>query len=232
MKTYISALLIALGLVGLGLCVKSGLNSFNDRNRVVAVRGLAEREVKANKVTWPIAYTLVGNDLPSLYADMERCNREVISYLTTKGLNADEYDVAAPKVEDLQADRYNSQPLRYRYNLTSNITVTSEQVDLVRKLINDQGELIKKGIAISPQNWSNQIIYEYTDLNTIKPDMIAEATRNAREAADRFASDSGSKVGKIKDAQQGQFSIEDRDPYTPFMKKVRVVTYVNFYIED
>lgn len=232
MKNYISALLIAIGLVGLGLCVKSGLNSFNDRNRVVTVRGLAEREVAANKVTWPISYTIVGNDLSSMYAEMESKNLEVINYLTTKGLKENEYNVAAPKVEDLQADRYNNNVLRYRYNLTSNITVTSEQVDLVRKLINEQGELIKKGIAISPQNWNNQIIYEYTELNSIKPDMIAEATRNAREAADRFASDSGSKVGKIKDAQQGQFSIEDRDPYTPFIKKVRVVTYVNFYIKD
>lgn len=232
MKNYISALLIALGLLALGLCVKSGLNSFNDRNRVVAVRGLAEREVMANKVTWPVSYTIVGNDLPSMYTEMERNNQIVINYLTSNGLSADEYDVAAPKVEDLQTDRYSNNALRYRYNLTSNITVTSEQTELVRKLINRQGELIKKGIAINPQNWENQIIYEYTDLNSIKPDMIAEATRNARAAADKFASDSGSKIGKIKDAQQGQFSIEDRDPYTPFVKKVRVVTYVNFYIED
>lgn len=232
MKKYISALILAVGLVGLGLCVRSGLGSINNHSRVVAVRGLAEREVMANKVTWPIQYILVGNDLPSMYAEMERCNKEVINYLTGKGLQANEYDVAAPKVEDLQADRYSNAAPRYRYNLTSNITVTSEQVELVRKLINDQGELIKKGIAISPQSWNNQIIYEYTELNSIKPDMIAEATRNARESADKFASDSGSKVGKIKDAQQGQFSIEDRDPYTPYVKKVRVVTYINFYIED
>lgn len=232
MKNYISALLVALGLIGLGLCVRSGMISFTERNRVVTVRGLAEREVKANKVTWPISYTIVGNDLPSMYAEMERNNKTVIDYLTSNGLTANEYNVAAPKVDDLQADRYNSNPIRYRYNLTSNITVASEQVDLVRKLINEQGELIKQGIAISPDNWNNQIIYEYTELNSIKPDMIAEATHNAREAADKFAADSGSKIGKIKDAQQGQFSIEDRDPYTPFVKKVRVVTYVNFFIED
>ena len=85
---------------------------------------------------------------------------------------------------------------------------------------------------MSPDNWNNRTIYEYTELNSIKPDMIADATKNAREAANKFAADSGSKIGKIKTAQQGQFSIEDRDPYTPFIKKVRVVTYIDYFIED
>ena len=89
----------------------------------------------------------------------------------------------------------------------------------MRRLINNQGEIIKQGIAVSPDNWNNRTIYEYTELNSIKPDMIADATKNAREAANKFAADSGSKIGKIKTAQQGQFSIEDRDPYTPVYKE-------------
>lgn len=231
-KTIIAAAILAVGLLALGLCLRSGLKSFTDSQRVVTVRGLAEREVKANKVTWPISFTLVGNDLPSLYTQMESSNKIITNYLTSNGLTADEYSISAPSVNDLQADRYNSSTLPYRYNLTNTIAVTSGQVDLVRELINRQGEIIKQGIALAPSGWNNQIIYEYTELNAIKPDMIAEATANARAAADKFAQDSGSKIGKIRTAQQGQFSIEDRDPYTPSVKNVRVVTTLTFNIED
>lgn len=231
-KTIIGAAILAVGLLALGLCLRSGLKSFTDSQRVVTVRGLAEREVKANKVTWPISFTLVGNDLPSLYTQMESSNKIITNYLTSNGLTADEYSISAPSVNDLQADRYNTNALPYRYNLTNTIAVTSSQVDLVRELINRQGEIIKQGIALSPSGWNNQIIYEYTELNEIKPDMIAEATANARAAANKFAQDSGSKIGKIRTAQQGQFSIEDRDPYTPSVKNVRVVTTLTFNIED
>ena len=231
-KAIIPSLLIALGLLALGLAIRSGIVRVSDNSRVVTVRGLSEREVKANKVTWPISYTLVGNDLPSLYSQMQTNNNVIIKYLTSNGLTAEEYSTGAGAVTDNQADRYPSNAPLYRYNITGTVTVTSEQVDLVRRLINNQGEIIKQGIAVSPDNWNNRTIYEYTELNSIKPDMIADATKNAREAANKFAADSGSKIGKIKTAQQGQFSIEDRDPYTPFIKKVRVVTYIDYFIED
>lgn len=231
-KNIIPALLVALGLLALGLAIRSGIVNVSNNSRVVTVRGLSEREVKANKVTWPISYTLVGNDLPQLYAQMQKNNDIIIKYLTTNGLTADEYTTGAGAVTDNQADRYSSNAPLYRYNITGTVTVTSEQVDLVRRLINNQGEIIKHGIAVLPAGWNNQIIYEYTELNSVKPDMIADATRNAREAANKFAADSGSKIGKIKKAQQGQFSIDDRDPYTPFIKKIRVVTYIDYFIED
>ena len=231
-KAIIPSLLIALGLLALGLAIRSGIVRVSDNSRVVTVRGLSEREVKANKVTWPISYTLVGNDLPSLYSQMQTNNNVIIKYLTSNGLTAEEYSTGAGAVTDNQADRYSSNAPLYRYNITGTVTVTSEQVDLVRRLINNQGEIIKQGIAVSPDNWNNRTIYEYTELNSFTPDIIADATKNAREAANKFAADSGSKIGKIKTAQQGQFSIEDRDPYTPFIKKVRVVTYIDYFIED
>ena len=231
-KAIIPSLLIALGLLALGLAIRSGIVRVSDNSRVVTVRGLSEREVNANKVTWPITYTLVGNDLPTLYKQMQSNNDVIIKYLTSNGLAAEEYSTGAGAVTDNQADRYSSNAPLYRYNITGTVTVTSEKVDLVRRLINNQGEIIKQGIAVSPDGWNNRIIYEYTELNSIKPDMIADATKNAREAANKFAADSGSKIGKIKTAQQGQFSIEDRDPYTPFVKKVRVVTYIDYFIED
>lgn len=231
MKNYISAAILAAGLLALGLCIKCGLSSFTDRNRVVSVRGLAEKEVQANKVTWPVVYKLVGNELTGLYNQIETTNATIIDYLTSNGLSDDEISVDAPDINDLQANAYSNDNIRYRYTLTQVITVTSTQVDLVRKLINRQGELLKKGIAIV-SDYQYNTTYEYTELNSIKPEMIAEATQKAREAAEKFAEDSGSRIGKIKDAQQGQFSINDRDPYTPFIKNVRVVTYINYYIED
>ena len=230
--TIIAALLVAFGLLALGLSVRSGLASFSSRDRTVEVRGLAERQVAANKVTWPISFKLVGNDLPTLYNQVNATTNTIIEFLTSNGIDKKEISVNAPQVDDLQADRYNNNPIPYRYNLTVVMTVVSTNVDRVTELIKRQGELLKQGIALSVNQYSNPTIYEYTGLNDIKPAMIAEATENARAAAKKFADDSHSKIGKIRSARQGQFSIEDRDPYTPQIKNVRVVTSLTYYLED
>lgn len=230
--TIIAALLVAFGLLALGLSVRSGLASFSSRDRTVEVRGLAERQVAANKVTWPISFKLVGNDLPTLYNQVNATTNTIIEFLTSNGIDKKEISVNAPQVDDLQADRYNNNPIPYRYNLTVVMTVVSTNVDRVTELIKRQGELLKQGIALSVNQYSNPTIYEYTGLNDIKPAMIAEATENARVAAKKFADDSHSKIGKIRSARQGQFSIEDRDPYTPQIKNVRVVTSLTYYLED
>ncbi len=235
MKTdsrFIPALLIMAGIIILGVSIKSGLESFAQRDRAVAVRGLAEREVKANKVTWPIVCKEVGNELPAIYDRIKSTNEAIVTFLTTNGLSKDEITINAPEIVDLQAERYSSNDHPFRYNVTSVITVTSSQVDKVNELILRQAELLKQGIAITAGDYNYNTIYEYTELNSIKPEMIAEATKNAREAADKFAADSNSKLGQIKSASQGQFSITDRDPYTPYIKNVRVVTSVNYYLED
>lgn len=230
-NSIIAAAVIAVGLLALGLCLRSGLDSFSSRDRVVDVRGLAEREVDANVVTWPIMFKEVGNDLPSVYARVAATNSQIIAFLTQNGIDSTEISVGAPSVRDLQTDRYSNQPLPYNYAVTSVVTVSSGKVKAVHSLINRQGELLSRGIAIS-NDYSTQITYDFTDLNSIKPEMIAEATRNAREAAKKFADDSDSELGKIKTARQGQFSIEDRDATTPYIKKVRVVTSLTYYLED
>lgn len=226
-----ASLLIAAGLVGLGLCIRSGIKSFGDRERVVDVRGLAEMEVDANLVTWPIMFKEVGNDLPAVYERVSVTNGKIIDFLKANGITEDEISVGAPQVRDLQADRYSNQPLPYNYALTSVVTVSSSKVKEVHSLIIRQGELFSQGIAIS-NDYQYQISYDYTDLNSIKPKMIETATRNAREAAIKFAEDSESRLGKIKTARQGQFTIDDRDATTPYIKKVRVVTSLTYYLED
>ena len=228
----IIGILLAFGLFLLGLQVKQGLNSITDNQRMVTVRGLAEREVKANKVTWPIVSKEVGNDLPTIYANIERTNAAIMAFLKQNGIQESEISVDAPKVLDLQADQYSSNNVPFRYNVTNVVVVTSPNVDKVRQLIERQTELLKQGIAIVAGDYQYQTVYEFTGLNKIKPAMIAEATKNAREAANKFAEDSQSKLGKIRTASQGQFTIEDRDQYTPYIKQVRVVSSIQFYLKD
>ena len=224
--------LVCAGLIVLGIFLRYGLTHLNDSHRTVMVRGLCEREVNANKVTWPIVSKEVGNYLPSIFTNVENTNRMIVNFLKENGIEDSEISINPPAVIDLQADRYSSYNQNpYRYNVTNVVVVTSSKIDKINELIKRQAELLKQGIAIVAGDYQYQTIYEYTDLNSIKPEMIEEATRNARAAADKFAEDSGSKVGRIQTASQGQFSIEDRDQYTPYIKKIRVVSSINYYLE-
>lgn len=231
-RRSIPALLIAIGIIGLGFCIKAGFETFATRDRVVNVRGLATREVKADKVTWPIVYKMVGNDLPALYESIQNTNAVITRFLTDNGVKESEISVNAPDIIDMQADIYSNNNNKDRYNITSVIVVVSSDVDKIRGLIKRQSELLRDGIAIVEGDYNNRITYDFTGLNDIKPDMIAEATANAREAGLKFASDSDSKLGKIKTASQGQFSIEDRDSNSPYIKEVRVVSTITFFLED
>ena len=230
-KSYgsvVGAGLIAVGIFFLGLFIKTGIDHLAYRDRQVAVRGLAEREVPANQVTWPITYTVAGDNLLSLYDQVTSYNNIIINFLTSNGISKDEISVNPPDTYNAEANRYGSDSFRFKYSLNCTVTVSTSKVDTVRELLNRQSELLKDGIPYS----NSYINYEYTALNDIKPEMIAEATKNAREAAARFADDSGSKVGKMKTANQGSFSIEDTSSSTPYMKKVRVVTTIVYYLED
>lgn len=227
----IPSLLIAVAIVVLGLCLKAGIDDFSHRDRAVTVRGLCEKEVMANKVTWPIVTKEMGNELTTIYDKIQRNNAAILAFLKNNGIEDSEISVNPPAVNDRMANSYSNENVRYRYNVTNVIVVTSSKVDKIRKLIDAQTELLKQGVALT-EDYEYQTTYEYTDLNSIKPEMIAEATRNAREAANKFAADSDSRLGKIKTATQGQFSITDRDQYTPYIKNIRIVTYVDYYLED
>ncbi len=226
------AVIVAVSIIVLAFCIKGGIESFVDKGRIVSVKGLSEVEVPANKVVWPIVFKEVGDNLPLLYNSINSTSKKILAYLKNNGISEDEISVNAPEVIDMQAERYSSNDKPYRYNIKSVITVTSNQVENVRKLIATQGELLKEGVAIVGGDYENRITYEYTLLNDLKPEMIAEATRNARKAAEQFAKDSDSKLGKIVWASQGQFSITDRDNNTPYIKKVRVVTSVNYSLKN
>jgi hypothetical protein len=223
-----AAAIIAAGIFSLGLFIKTGIDNVAYRDRNVTVRGLAERQVKADYVTWPITYDVAGDDLMSLYSQITNYNKIILNFLTSNGIDKSEISVNPPDTYDASANRYGSDSFRYKYSLSCNITVATNKVDKVRELLDRQTELLKEGVP-----YSNSFInYEFRALNSIKPAMIAEATANAREAARQFAQDSDSKVGKMKTATQGQFSIEDASTSTPFLKNVRVVSTIVFYLED
>jgi hypothetical protein len=134
---------------------------------------------------------------------------------------------------DRQAQAYANAPdIKFRYAATSTITVYSTKVDQVRNAMTQLVELGKQGLAIAGADYEARTQFLFTRLNDIKPDMIEAATRNAREVATRFAQDSDSQLGKIRRASQGQFSIDDRDSNTPHIKKVRVVSTVEYYLSD
>ena len=226
------AVVIAIGLLLLGVFIERGISSFANKDRSVNVKGLAEIEVEADKVTWPLVYKSIGNDLVGLYEQINKSNKTITQFLKGKGIEEKEISIDAPEIIDMKAERYNNQESSYRYNVTSVITVTSDKVNLIRELISSQGELLKQGVAITSGDYRYSVQYEYTGLNKIKPQMIEEATKNARQAAEKFAEDSDSKLGKIRNAYQGQFSITDRDANTPYIKKVRVVTTIDYSLED
>lgn len=231
-KQVIAAALIAVGIVILGLCIRSAFVSLSGSQRVVTVRGLAEREVKADKVIWPIVFKELGDNLPALYATVAEKNKIVEKMLTESGITADEITTSV-QVNDIQADAYNAERSVYRYRMLSIVTVNTTKVDTVLELLKRQSELIEQGVAVTVGDYSTPSIqFDFTGLNTIKPDMIKEATQNARAAAEQFALDSESNLGKIKTAYQGQFSISDCDQTTPQIKNVRVVTTIEYMLED
>ena len=234
MKGYSKeALILCVGLIIMGACIADGLTSAFQSDRIVTIKGLSEREVPADKVIWPLVYKELGNDPAEMYDRLATKNRKVIDFLKEKGIAEKEICESAIQVSDRQADSYDQNNVLYRYKATSVITVTSSQVELIRKIMQSQSELMKMGIALVTEEYGTNIVkYEFTGLNKIKPDMIEESTKNARATAEKFAKDSESKLGKIRSASQGQFSIDNRDSNTPYIKRIRVVSTIEYYIED
>lgn len=220
---------IMIGLMVLGNCVGNGIKHFADKDRFVTVKGLAEREVIANRVVWPLPFQCVGNNLEELYDNTEKNKNAIMTFLEENGIARDEIIMSAPTVTDREAQSYAPDNIKYRYQVEMVITIISSQVEKVMALMNRQADLMKQGIAIGA-DYRYQTQFEFTLLNDLKPEMIEEATRNARAVAQKFADDSKSELGGIRQAAQGQFSITS-DSNTPQLKKVRVVTTVDYFLK-
>ena len=223
--------ILAVGLVLLGLFLYFGLGNVMIKDRIVSVRGLAEREVQADHVIWPLVYETTSDNLQEVMSDINRGNNKIRQWLIKHGLKPADISMGAPQILD-RATQYDGDYKGLRYKASCTTTVSTRDVALVRRLIPQLGQLVEMGVAISAEDYDSQVQYEFTSLNKIKPQMIEEATKNARTAGEKFARDSDSKLGKIKDATQGLFDISDRDDATPYIKKVRVVTSIDYYLTE
>jgi hypothetical protein len=241
-------LLLALGLIAGGWALGSEIKGIRLGDRHVSVRGLAERTVKSDLAIWPIDYKEAGDDLPSLYSKTERDRKGILQFLGQQGIQPSEIELGVVRVVDNQANEFggnNRAP--HRYIVEQQITVMTPKVDLIAAATQKTMSLVQEGIVLSSDRGQG-LAYRFTALNSIKPDMITEATKSARAAAERFAVDSGSRVGSIREANQGIFSIlpahsggdtgesDGTGSYafnanSSLMKTVRVVTSVEYYLE-
>lgn len=226
------AFVLAIGIIVSSLIIAKGFGTIAKPDRTVSVRGLAEREVDADLAIWPLTFSLGGNDLPGLQKAIVSDTGIVKEFLEKRGLSAEDYTVKAPSITDTSVNPYmDKDSARFTYIAKVVVLVRSSKVAEVKKAQTDSLDLMGFGIAVQ-QDYDSSIQFEFTGLNDIKPEMIAEATKNARVAAEQFASDSGSKVGKIKTATQGLFSIDNAAAGLEEKKSVRVVTTVEYLLKD
>lgn len=230
---FILGFFIFIGLTALGFQLAKAAIEFKQLERSVTVKGLAEKEVAADVVIWPIQFISADNDLQALYKAIDENTNKIKAFLNDNGIASSDITVSPPSIIDKSAQQWSSgDGAEFRYSATQTVTVYSEHVAQVRSVMSELSALGKQGIVLMSDSYEAQTEYIYTQLNDIKPEMIEEATRNAREAATKFAEDSDSVLGKIRRASQGQFSINARDKNNPHIMKVRVVSTVEYYLSD
>jgi hypothetical protein len=226
---------LVVGLTIFGFQVGRAVRAGREFDRFLEVKGLSEREVKATRVIWPIRFSVVAEDLGALKGAMETNRALVVSFLQDRGIDSKEITQGLPAVSDREDERIQAKtPLLERYRGVVTLVVRSANVDVVKKAIQGADALLEKGVTLvgnESGDRMDRIEFIFDAVNDIKPDMIKEATANARAAAEKFAQDSKSKVGRIRRATQGALEIEDRDAASPERKVLRVVTTVDFFLE-
>jgi hypothetical protein len=234
---------LLLGLVVGGWVLGSEIKDIRLADRYVTVKGLVERTVKSDMAIWPVSFKEAGNDLPQVFAKSEADKDTVLKFFAAQGVQSNEISIGQIKVTDKLANEYGGNNTGPRYIVEQTVTVQSANVDKIAKAGEKTADLVQAGIVVGDNNGQGGIKYKFNGLNALKPDMITEATRNARSSADRFAADSGSQVGSIRSASQGVFSISAADSVSTgngdgggdsgdasIMKKVRVVATVDYYL--
>lgn len=225
-KNMIQGGAIVLAAAVLGLFMVFTVKTLKSYDDTVKVRGLCEKEVPADRVVWRINYNEKSNDLADVRNTINRNNDIIVKMLRDAGFSEDEIKVSTASYDDRYTWSNNVSQITFRYAVHQTVTVFTKNLDLVRKLQQTlETDLVNQNILVS-----SYADYQYLGLNDIKPSMIAESLENARVAADEFAKNSHSKIGKMRTASQGYFEVEDLDENTPQVKKVRVVTTVEYYL--
>lgn len=225
--------LVGMGIASAGWFTAGALRQVRESQRFVTVKGLAEREVDADLAIWPVTFKEASDDLTELQRRVDAKREVVAGYLVEAGFPREEISYAVPRIQDRQAENAGQpgRPSGPRYLEQATVIVRSRNVAAVKRAMDRSGQLVGRGVMLA-QDWENRPQFLFTGLNAIKPEMIEQATVSAREAAVKFAKDSGSRVGKIRTASQGLFTVSDRDPNSPERKVVRVVTTVDYFLGD
>lgn len=227
-KELVSAAILAIGIALGGLFIGSSVKHFANKDRAVTVKGLSTRDVKADYVVWPLSYNIQGNDLPTMYRQLAELGETLKAFLIQKGFEASDFAQGNISVDDNWDNYYSTRRPEYHYTLSTRLIVSTPKVDLVVDNNGCQSELLERGIIVNSSEWN--LDYQYNGLPELKPQMIEEATKNARAVAQKFANDAECDLGSIVRASQGQFSIES-DDYQPWLKHVRVVTTVDYKLD-
>lgn len=236
-RAVVPAILLAAGIAAGGLAVGSGIRSFRSADRFVTVKGVAEKEVKANLALWPIRVTATSNSLQEAQGQMASDAAAVRRFFESGGIPADAIEVQGVEAIDLLAQAYRQGTPPSRFIVAQTLMVRTGDVDRIAALNQRIGEIVAAGVVMSAEGGPQGPFYLFTQLNDIKPSMIAEATKNARAAAEQFAQDSGSPLGAIRQASQGLFQILPRDAAPgqteekQVLKTVRVVSTVDYLLK-
>ncbi len=241
------ALALAIGLIACSTILGESISSMKKGDRFVTVRGVSEMEIKADLAVWPIRVRVTANELAEANRSADEARKKVLVFLSANGIKPEAIASQNLRIEDRQAKDYEQGRASFRYMAEYTILVRSTEVDRIRNVSQMTDKLVAAGVVLASQgNWdrsSPQFIF--TQLNAIKPEMMASATQSAREVANQFATDSGSSIGSIRRATQGLFTISDRDRtsqgeggdgaaagVSDINKKVRVVVTVDYFLTN
>jgi hypothetical protein len=241
-SAIIVGVLIGLGLALGGYFIGQGFYRARTGDRYVTVKGLVERDVNADLGIWTISYTVTGPDINSTSQKLEQSQKTVLEFAQAHGFTPSEIELQPTTVNDTYANPYqqHQNDPNQRFIIKGGIKLRSSNVDAIRKASQDTGELIRQGVVLG-ENYPQAPQYYFTRLNSIRPAMLAEATKSARAVAEQFAKDSHSQLGKIREANQGVFEIMNRDSngsrdagdqQSTIAKKVRLVSTVEYYLKD
>ncbi|PJK10817.1 SIMPL domain-containing protein [Lysobacteraceae bacterium NML120232] len=234
LSLLLPAALLAIGLAGGGWLAANGMIKLRTADRYVTVKGSAEKEVAANLLVWPLAHSVSGNDLAEVQRQLDANTAQIRDFFISAGFGEEEIITAPPRLEDRWVWAYGENRPAERFRYSNSVTLRTQDVAKAQAVLRRSGELVSRGILLSGSSdgESNGPEFSYTDLNRIKPTLIAEATAEARKAAEQFAKDSGADIGGIRSANQGVITITERDRGSPQIKTVRVVTTVEYFLKD
>ena len=221
-NTLLLATIIAVVILFFSLIFLISAKSFSDQGAYVEVKGLSEKIVKADTAIWTLNFDIKSNDIDGLYADTERSINTIKAFLKEKGFEDAEINVAPINIyQDTYKDA------SFRYNATNQLSVYTNKVDLVKSTSKETLTLVKRGVTLN----QNNINFEFSDINSVKPEMLAESIKNAKDTAKSFAKESGAWLGDVTRGNQGVFDITDKDPGSPEFKKIRVVSTLRFLLK-